>query len=159
MKRLLLILLLVGCGSNSSAPDKNGTGDKLSAIKFEAGEIAKDFPAAEPRTKVIIENVDDIKLDFKAINERLNTLENKPNWIETHAPKICFGLGLAIILIGIYAPGHAHSTAGLFLGSVGFASGYYGKEVAIVSAIGLTLYQVAQLWMVWDARKKRKVKL
>jgi len=156
MKLLLLISLLVGCGSTSTAPDDKGTGDKLAGIGFEAKAIGEEFPAAKPRADKIIVLKDSVKDDFKAINERLNKLENKPNWIESHAPKICFGLGLAIILIGIYAPGHNHSTAGLFLGSVGFASGYYGKEIAIVSAVGLGLYQVAQLWMIWDAKKKGK---
>lgn len=153
MKKLLLLLLLIGCGGDSIPPETEG---KIVGIEFEANEIEKEFPKAKPRTDKIKVLAVGTREDVATLTKRVEELEEKPNWFDEWASKICFGLGVIIILIGIYAPGHSHSTAGLFFGTVGFAGAYYGEEIAFYGAIGVIIYQLIQLGLLYQTKKNKK---
>lgn len=160
MKLIILILLLVGCGSNQK-PTQNIREEvrviqkQTDIIDVNADEIISRAPQVAGLAKVIKKASKKINDEAESVVKNVKKIEDNDDksFYEKYLPVALGSIGLIILVAGFYIPGTRHTLAGaLIFGSSIVCAKWFDAMADIGLCIAL-MYGIFQFYIWYEKRR------
>ena len=163
MKRLLLILLLVGCGTVEKST-KNIREEvrviqkQTDIIDVNADEIISRAPQVAPLAKAIKKASKVIDSQAEKVIKNVKTIEknDKKSFYEEYLPVALGSIGLIILVAGFYIPGTRHTLAGAGIFALSIVCAKWFNAMADIGLCAVLMFGIFQFWVWYEKRRTLK---